>query len=342
MEKTAKEFLDYLCYIGLVSNDSVHNFLNCLYSNVNSSDKLKEILSNTFYFYIKSLNENILKKISSIVVNNFFINKLKVNIRLINPIFKIYQKFNFKRVKHCFFLWFKKTFSYNTNKEYYHKTIKQNDRSKNSRNSKNIDNEDDSLMNNCYSEQKIKSRKYIRNSYYNNFSRNKNFISRTIRSKSNNSSKSIIQDFMNRQDEFNKNKNIKKEKLRLKNEEEYILLCPFSPKIQGKNYNKNNSKESIDVYQKLYDDYNKRKKKEIKKINNYSNKPIKSDSSISVKNNNSNARKIINQSKIEKLYNDYKQIQYKKKELENKINLEEGITFKPFIVQKPLYKKKKI
>ena len=35
MDQTTKEFLDYLCYIGLVSNDSVHNFLNCLYSNVN-------------------------------------------------------------------------------------------------------------------------------------------------------------------------------------------------------------------------------------------------------------------------------------------------------------------
>ena len=342
MDETAKEFLDYLLYIGFVSKDCLENFLNCLNSNVNSSEKIKEILSNTFYYYLKSLNDDYQKRLSSKIVNNYFINKYKVNRKKFENLIKIYENFHSKKYKVYFFLWFKKTFSYNTNKEYYHKTIKQNDKSKNSRNSKNIDNEDDSLMNNCYSEQKIKSRKYIRNSYYNNFSRNKNFISRTIRSKSNNSSKSIIQDFMNRQDEFNKNKNIKKEKLRLKNEEEYILLCPFSPKIQGKNYNKNNSKESIDVYQKLYDDYNKRKKKEIKKINNYSNKPIKSDSSISVKNNNSNARKIINQSKIEKLYNDYKQIQYKKKELENKINLEEGITFKPFIVQKPLYKKKKI
>ena len=53
MDETAKEFLDYLLYIGFVSKDCLENFLNCLNSNVNSSEKIKEILSNTFYFYLK-------------------------------------------------------------------------------------------------------------------------------------------------------------------------------------------------------------------------------------------------------------------------------------------------
>ena len=344
MDQTTKEFLDYLCYIGLVSSDSVNNFLNCLYSNVNSSDKLKEILSNTFYFYIKSLNENILKKITSIVVNNFFVNKLKVNIRLINPIFKIYQKFNFKRVKQSFFLWFKKTFSYNTNKEYYHNYWKKLENN-------NLDeyNEDETINNNFYSDKKRFNKKLIRNSYLSSFQN-----SRTLRSRSNNSSRSIIQDFINRQDEYNKKKKKNKEYLFKQNEEEYNFLYTFSPKLEERtlenNSKKNSNNDTDNIYLKLYEHFNKkqnnRNQKEFtnKNIDNSNNttKRIRNYSYFTTTNeNNISNNKNSNKKKFDKLYNEYKQRNSRIDELTKRIYQENCITFKPNITKKPVYKKKK-
>ena len=347
MDQTTKEFLDYLCYIGLVSSDSVNNFLNCLYSNVNSSDKLKEILSNTFYFYIKSLNENILKKISSIVVNNFFINKLKVNIRLINPIFKIYQKFNFKRVKQFFYLWFKKTFSFNTNKEYYLKFWKKVE------NKLDEYNEDESLINNFSSNKKKFNKKLIRNSYLSSFQN-----SRTLRSRSNNSSRSIIQDFINRQDEYNKKKKKKNEYLFKQNEEEYNLLYTFSPKIEGRalennikknNNNTNNNKDNDNIYLKLYEDFNKRKNNKNQKEFIYKNIDSSNNTTKRIRNysfftnsneNNISINKNLNKKKFDKLYNENKNRNSRIDELTNRLYKENYITYKPN-TKKQVYKKRK-
>ena len=82
MDKTVKEFLDYLFYIVIVTNDSLQIFLNYLNFNINSSKKLRELLMNSFYNYLKSLSKKKQIKISSNIVNNFFQKKIKANIKI--------------------------------------------------------------------------------------------------------------------------------------------------------------------------------------------------------------------------------------------------------------------
>ena len=322
MDNTVKEFLDYLFYIGLVTNDSFQIFLNYLNSNINSSKKFKELLMNSFYIYLKSLSDKKQKKISTNIVKNFFQNKIKANLKIIEKLIQIYEINKPQKLKNSFFFWLKKS----------------------KINEKNSENDfEESIIKNYYSNEKtLQNKRYIRN-FYNrndNFLNKNNFFSKTI--KSHNSSKSILNDFINRQDEFNKNKIKKKEMLIQQNEDEYDLLCTFSPKIRKKSFDKNsyskiNFNKNNNIYQKLYDDYNKRKIEHNRKVSDYF-KRIKSESSLSA--NHSPSKKIIDKGKIEKLYNDYKQREIKRMQLINKINLENGITFKPDIYRKIFSKKK--
>ena len=316
MDNTVKEVLDYLFYIGLVTNDSFQIFLNYLNSNINSSKKFKELLMNSFYIYLKSLSDKKQKKISTNIVKNFFQNKIKANLKIIEKLIQIYEINKPQKLKNSFFFWLKKS----------------------KINEKNSENDfEESIIKNYYSNEKtLQNKRYIRN-FYNrndNFLNKNNFFSKTI--KSHNSSKSILNDFINRQDEFNKNKIKKKEMLIQQNEDEYDLLCTFSPKIRKKSFDKNsyskiNFNKNNNIYQKLYDDYNKRKIEHNRKVSDYF-KRIKSESSLSA--NHSPSKKIIDKGKIEKLYNDYKQREIKRMKLVNKINLENGITFKPDIYRK--------
>ena len=316
MDNTVKEFLDYLFYIGLITNDSFQIFLNYLNSNINSSKKFKELLMNSFYIYLKSLSDKKQKKISTNIVKNFFQNKIKANLKIIEKLIQIYEINKPQKLKNSFFFWLKKS----------------------KINEKNSENDfEESIIKNYYSNEKtLQNKRYIRN-FYNrndNFLNKNNFFSKTI--KSHNSSKSILNDFINRQDEFNKNKIKKKEMLIQQNEDEYDLLCTFSPKIRKKSFDKNsyskiNFNKNNNIYQKLYDDYNKRKIEHNRKVSDYF-KRIKSESSLSA--NHSPSKKIIDKGKIEKLYNDYKQREIKRMKLVNKINLENGITFKPDIYRK--------
>ena len=322
MENTVKEFLDYLFYIGLITNDSFQIFLNYLNSNINSSKKFKELLMNSFYIYLKSLSDKKQKKISTNIVKNFFQNKIKANLKIIEKLIQIYEINKPQKLKNSFFFWLKKS----------------------KINEKNSENDfEESIIKNYYSNEKtLQNKRYIRN-FYNrndNFLNKNNFFSKTI--KSHNSSKSILNDFINRQDEFNKNKIKKKEMLIQQNEDEYDLLCTFSPKIRKKSFDKNsyskiNFNKNNNIYQKLYDDYNKRKIEHNRKVSDYF-KRIKSESSLSA--NHSPSKKIIDKGKIEKLYNDYKQREIKRMKLVNKINLENGITFKPDIYRKMNNKQK--
>ncbi len=162
MEQTMKEFLDYLCYIGIVSDDSISIFLSSINSNVNSSVKVKEILMNSFYFYIMSLSEKNKKKISVNIVTNFFINKIKVNIKILQNLIKKYEKSYFEKVKISFFQWYKNTFSNNINKEYYH-----NNKSRNESSVRNYDNWiDESTINNNISEKKQIKTQNIQEIYF--------------------------------------------------------------------------------------------------------------------------------------------------------------------------------
>ena len=189
----------------------------------------------------------------------------------------------------------------------------------------------------------------ISNSSYNNLRQDfyiknqKNLIKKNKRSKSNNTSRTILQDFMIRQDEFNKYKKRNKEKLLKQNEDEFSKYCTFSPHIKRKSFEKNyslttnqnnySSDPNNNIYQKLYDDSNRRLIIRNQKLVDYV-KRIKSESNFTTQNGLSNSKKGIDRNKIEKLYNDYKQKQNKRKELTDKYYKEEGITFKPYISKK--------
>ena len=84
----------------------------------------------------------------------------------------------------------------------------------------------------------------------------------------------------------------------------------------------------------MYEDSNRRQIIRNQKLVDYV-KRIKSESNFHSQSGNSqNSRKIIDRNKIEKLYNDYKQKQNKRRELTDKIDKEEGITFRPYISKK--------
>ena len=116
MEQTAKEFLDYLCYIGLVTDDSINIFLTTLNSCVNSSEKIKEILINTLFSFFQNLPEINQKSMSLKLVNKFFEHKLKANTNILKTIIDIYERFQTRKKKHYYNLWYLLTFNYDMNK----------------------------------------------------------------------------------------------------------------------------------------------------------------------------------------------------------------------------------
>jgi hypothetical protein len=148
---------------------------------------------------------------------------------------------------------------------------------------------------------------------------------------------------MIRQDEFNKYKKRNKEKLIKQNEDKFSKFCTFSPHIKRKSFEKNyslttnqnnySSDPNNNIYQKLYDDSNRRLIIRNQKMVDYV-KRIKSESNFATQNGLSSSKKGIDRNKIEKLYNDYKQKQNKRKELTDIYYKEEGITFKPYISNK--------
>ena len=367
MEQTAKEFLDYLVYIGLISEESIHIFLNNLNSNVNTSEKIKEILINTLFSFFKMLPENNQKIMSIKLVNKFFEHKLKANHNLLKNLLDIYEK-NHTYIKKMYYNhWYFNTFNYDMNKmiEFYKKknniinnyinpnnlvNNKNHIDNKNNINNNHINNdynndiEINSKNNNLFTFQSSKSTQKS----FENLKKNlniKNHSPNNKRSKSNNTSRSVLQDFIKRQDEYIKHKKRKKEKLIKRNEDEYGKKYTFSPHISNKSFDKNyqltsnsNNYSNIknpNIYEKLYEDSNRRQIIRNQQILDYV-KRIKSESNFSRDENS--LKKIIDKNKIEKLYNDYKQKKSKRRELLNKFDKEEGITFKPNITKK--YKKK--
>ncbi len=367
MEQTAKEFLDYLCYIGLISEDSIHIFLNNLNLNVNTSEKIKEILINTLFSFFKMLPENNQKIMSIKLVNKFFEHKLKANHNLIKNLLDIYEKTRTYLKKKYYNHWYFNTFNYDMNKMikfYKEKNIIINNNTnhnnfvnnanhidnKNNFNNNHIQNyynneiEINSKNNNLLTFQVSKSTQKSFENLKENLNMKK-LIPKNKRSKSSNTSRCILQEFINRQDEYTKHKKRNKEKLIKRNEDEYSKKYTFSPHISNKSFDKNyqltsnsNNYSNIqnqNIYEKLYEDSNRRQIIRNQKILDYV-KRIKSESNFTRDGNS--LKKIIDKNKIEKLYNDYKQKKTKRKELLNKFEQEEGITFKPYIGKK--YKKK--
>ncbi len=337
MEQTAKEFLDYLCYIGLVTDDSINIFLTTLNSCVNSSEKIKEILINTLFSFFQNLPEINQKSMSLKLVNKFFEHKLKANTNILKTIIDIYERFQTRKKKHYYNLWYLLTFNYDMNKMInFHKKKEDIE----------IKIENNNIDNNLFTFQN--TRNYRGSSYQNlrkNFYKKNSNEILNKRSKSNNTSRTILQDFISRQDEYNKHKKRNKEKLMKRSEDEFGKNCTFAPHISKKSFDKNynnistnqnnySSDPNNNIYQKLYEDSNRRQIIRNQKIVDYV-KRIKSESNFHSQSGNSqNSRKFIDRNKIEKLYNDYKQKQNKRRELTDKIDKEEGITFRPYISKK--------
>ena len=221
MDKIAKEFLDYLIYIGLVTNESIKSFITNLKNRVNSSDKLREILRNTLFSYLNNLSTEHKKSISSIIVNTFFDNKIKANEHFLRNLIKIYEKQLKLKYQEYLERWYTKTFSYDLNK-----IIKFTSR-----------NDDNFLDNFNDFDKKIKSKRGF--SQRNNISKLKENYSYSNHNKNHsiNISNLIINDFLLKKENNNRMKSTKKEKLIKSNEDEYEYV--FSPKNEGHTIDEN-------------------------------------------------------------------------------------------------------
>jgi len=101
----------------------------------------------------------------------------------------------------------------------------------------------------------------------------------------------------------------------IENEKLNNMLCPFTPTIYTKKYKSKNNSNYKSPYLRLYEDVKK------KNNNNNNNRNLKS---AERRNEQRNVDKRIN-----KLYNDYKVYENKKKELLKEIDNERGLSFKP-------------
>ena len=78
MDKTAKEFLEYLMYIGFINKDSITFFLECMQESTKDlSIGIKKIIIQTLFNYLSNIQEKNLNEICLSVVNKFFQNKIK-------------------------------------------------------------------------------------------------------------------------------------------------------------------------------------------------------------------------------------------------------------------------
>lgn len=142
------------------------------------------------------------------------------------------------------------------------------------------------------------------------------------------------QNFMKRQETY-KNKKIMNTKRKLFEKETVSnTLCPFTPTIYTKGYNFIPNKTA---FKRLYDDSSRRLKTYITKQNNYM-KEIKNKSTWKTSNTSrfySNTKKgnitLDHEKPGEKLYNDYKLLQDKRRSLQKEIDKERGMIFKPII-----------
>jgi len=277
MDKTAKEFLEYLMYIGFVNKDSITFFLECMQESTKDlSIGIKKIIIQTLFKYISNIQEKNLNLICLSVVNKFFQNKIKANNPLLKNLFDIYSKNHNFYLKKCFYFWKKETFNDFSIKNY-----------KKTENSSHL-------------------------SHY---------------------SSTLYQEFINRQREFSRSAAKKKEKLFKLNEDYLNSIYTFKPSMKK---NKNKSFTHSNVFEKLYEDSTRRKRENSKKLNEIMMQ-IKTESNFNYNKNregNFKIKKNVDKDVIEKLYNNYKLNKIKNKELEERINIENGYTFKPNIIKK--------
>ena len=155
------------------------------------------------------------------------------------------------------------------------------------------------------------SYKFLNNNYNNN-SYKKNLSYKNLKHASNNfiinnsTNPNLKEDFFSRLKNYSKKTQDNIEKNIIRSENELKQLCSFSPKVNS------NSKNVKSKYNKIN-----------------SNKDLKSNNYR--KNSNSKLSTLSNKEAIDRLYNDYKDSQIRKKNLQKEIDEERGLTFKPKI-----------
>ena len=145
--------------------------------------------------------------------------------------------------------------------------------------------------------------------------------------------------------QIKKENNIKKLNNDIENELNSVFT--FSPYLIKRNNSFSTTKmrsisseKSINVYDRLYDEYFDRKKRFEKKnklirnkIRQMSNPNINKYNLLNKENNNNdlsiNNNNMYHQNKIEELYNDYKTLNHKKEQLKENLLIEQGFTFYP-------------
>jgi hypothetical protein len=331
--------------------------ISCLNGNasmINSLPKnnVKPLLIKTLFDFLNTLTKNTLQSLSNQIVQRFYDNKYRAHAMLLHKLYEIYSKsISQLKLKH-FNIW--KTF------------INTDDNDNNNKNTslefnnKIKDGED--YFNTHYNQSKytlyktstypiMLKKKYNTNSNINNsfggntantnininnihtpiiFNSNRltNQQQLSTISKRTNSA-SQIETFLQRQEDFKHSKQRKLEKRLQLSETALDGIYTFSPNISS-HFQHSYSDSLKATHIRLYEDSNVRKRKIQQKVS-------ECGSTIT---SPKQKTKTIDKSQIEKLYNDYKLRKTRRKMLMDKVNCEEGITFKPVVHLSPSYLKR--
>ena len=270
MHSIIKDYIDYLKYIGILSEENILNFTKILdkmisnYKNQLNKNNIYEIIINSLGNYLSSLNENIYLKISSNLMLRYLHNKNKI---LLNSLKNIFLNKEKRLLKIYLNKW---KFGYNIIDQNFYKTINHNISRENK-----VNNFDSTKI-------------FIS---YNNFIRNKRNNNK-IKSKSTSNLYNKTDNLITRQKKFlEKTQNDYKNNL-MESEHLNNLLCPFVPTLYNKNFKIKNkklkNKQQKSPFQRLYDDMKNKKMykniylslKKNKKTNNNQNKKISLEQSI--------------------------------------------------------------
>ena len=236
MHSIIKDYIEYLKYIGILSEENIFNFTNILdtmITNYNSQlniNKLYEIITNSLGNYLSSLTENIYLKISSNLMLRYLQNKNKI---LLNSLKNILINKEKRILKIYLNKW---KFNYNIIDQNLYRTFNNNISRENK-------------INNFDSTKIFKS--------YNNFVRN-NKKNNNIKSRSTSNIYKKSDNLLTRQKKFlERTQNNYKNSL-IENENLNNLLCPFVPTLYNKKFKIQNkklkNKQRKSPFQRLYDD----------------------------------------------------------------------------------------
>ena len=318
-----------------------------------------DIISNILYTYIKELKDDLIKKISDTITNNFIIYKQKMINRKLKSVYYIYKAKEKLNLNQKFSQWNQILFKENSiNKNNNNNSnnffnlnlnvgpIINNNNNHNTNNSNNIKSEENLNEKNLFKKKHINNNNnniniinslYNSNSFPNNKNNSvlnkknnkrplssdgyKNFEEKVLLQKMrrNKQSSEKIDKFIKRQEIFSKNNFHKKEKIIKDNEDENKLIYTFEPKIND-SLRKLYKSDTVSVEKRLYNDSIIRRNKKLEKqYNNMS------------KNNN---KKPFNQKKIIELYEEYNLRKEKNEQLIKKIEKECGYTYVPSVLHK--------